>query len=269
MSIADALSAISQIQQQIAELMTGTTAASAATGTGASTSGVVTSGTAGTADSGAAATSTSTADAAQFASLLAQAQADGSGSASTATTPALETTALAGLSGTAGALTSASALPVSTLGTVTASTGGVALPAGASAQLTTGQQQFAQTLAADTGLNPGVVSAWLLAEQSGPAAQARQQAGNNDWLNIGYTDSGTYGSADAVWANPVSAANATAGWLEGQNTIPGYGSASSGIQAILTTVGQPPATQIAALQNSGWASSGYPDLPSIYAQIAG
>jgi hypothetical protein len=29
------------------------------------------------------------------------------------------------------------------------------------------------------------------------------------------------------------------------------------------------ATQISALQNSGWASSGYPDLTSLYQQVAG
>jgi hypothetical protein len=144
---------------------------------------------------------------------------------------------------------------------------GASLPAGATTQLTSAQQQFASRLAADTGLDPGVVSAWLLAEESGAAAQSRQAAGNNDWLNIGYTDSGTYGAADSVWSDPTTAADATAGWLKGQNTIPGYGTASAGIQAILQTVGQGPAAQIAALQGSGWASSGYPSLPALYQQV--
>jgi hypothetical protein len=143
------------------------------------------------------------------------------------------------------------------------------LPASASTMLTSDQQQFASQLASDTGLDPGVVSAWLLSEESGGAASSRQSANNNDWLNIGYTDSGTYGSADSVWSNPVTAANATAGWLKGPNTIPGYGTASSGIQAIVATAGQAPAAQISALQNSGWASSGYPDLPSLYQQVTG
>jgi hypothetical protein len=148
------------------------------------------------------------------------------------------------------------------------STGG-ALPSSAQSLLTSDQQQFASRLAADTGLDPSVVSAWLLAEESGGAAQSRQSQNNNDWLNIGYTDSATYGASDSIWSDPVAAADATAGWLKGQNTIPGYGAASSGIQAILSTAGQPAATQIAALQNSGWASSGYPSLPSLYAQVAG
>jgi hypothetical protein len=148
------------------------------------------------------------------------------------------------------------------------STGG-ALPSSAQSMLTSDQQQFASRLASDTGLDPSVVSAWLLAEESGAAAQSRQSQSNNDWLNIGYTDSATYGATDPIWSDPVTAADATAGWLKGQSTIPGYGTASSGIQAILSTAGQPAQTQIAALQNSGWASSGYPSLPSLYAQVAG
>jgi hypothetical protein len=151
----------------------------------------------------------------------------------------------------------------------TTSTGGAALPSSAQTMLTSDQQQFASRLAGDTGLDPSVVSAWLLAEESGGAAQSRQSQNNNDWLNIGYTDSATYGSSDSIWSDPVTAADATAGWLKGQNTIPGYGTASSGIQNILSTAGQPASVQIAALQNSGWASSGYPSLPSLYQQIAG
>jgi hypothetical protein len=150
----------------------------------------------------------------------------------------------------------------------TGAVGTTALPVKASSMLTSGQQTFASRLAADTGLDTGVVSAWLLAEESSGAATSRQASNNNDWLNIGYTDSGTFGSSDGIWSDPSTAADATAGWLKGQNTIPGYGTASSGIQSIVSTAGQPPASQIAALQNSGWASSGYPSLPSLYQQIA-
>ena len=151
-------------------------------------------------------------------------------------------------------------------------TGGAAIagaPSVASGRLTSDQQQFAGRLAADTGLNAGVVSAWMLAEENGGAAQSRQAQNNNDWLNIGYTDSATYGSSDSVWSNPITAADATAGWLKGQNTIAGYGPASSGVQAILAAASQSPAAQIAAIQGSGWASSGYPDLPALYQQVAG
>jgi hypothetical protein len=136
-------------------------------------------------------------------------------------------------------------------------------------QLTTGQQQFASRLSADTGLDRHVIAAWLLAEESGGASKSRQEANNNDWLNIGYTDSATYGSSDSIWSSPITAADATAGWLRGQNTIPGYGKASSGVQAILNTAGQPAQTQISTIQGSGWASSGYPDLPALYRRVVG
>jgi hypothetical protein len=135
--------------------------------------------------------------------------------------------------------------------------------------LTSGQQQFASTLSAETGLNPGVVTSWLLAEESGGAAQSRQAAGNNDWLNIGYTDSATYGANDSVWSDPTNAATATAEWLKGQDSIPGYGTASTGIQSILGSVGQTPTAQIQAIQDSGWSSGGYPSLDSLYSQVTG
>ena len=138
----------------------------------------------------------------------------------------------------------------------------------ASGSLTAGQGRFVSRLAAETGLDPRVVAAWVLSEENGSAAASRERAGNHDWLNIGYTDSGTHGGGDAIWANPDTAADATAGWLKGQDTIPGYGRASAGVQGILRTAGQPPETQIAALQHSGWASGGYPGLPALYQRLA-
>ena len=144
-----------------------------------------------------------------------------------------------------------------------------ALSPGATGQLTSGQARFAQRLAAQTGLDPNVISAWLLAEESGGAAKSRESANNNNWLNIGYTDSGTFGAGDSIWSNPDTAADATAGWLKGQDTIPGYGRAAPGVQAILHTAGQSPQAQMAALQSSGWASSGYPDLAALYTQVGG
>ncbi|HYB31703.1 MAG TPA: hypothetical protein VEF89_34280 [Solirubrobacteraceae bacterium] len=230
MSYTDAVSRVSQIQAQIASLQTAFDPSVA----GSNATGTTTTGTG---------SSTS----ASFAAALAQAQ------------------------GTSGVVGAAGDVPsIAGVGTTaTSTTGGAALPASAQTMLTADQQQFASRLAADTGLDPSVVSAWLLAEESGGAAQSRQAQNNNDWLNVGYTDSGTFGSSDSVWSDPTTAADATAGWLKGQNTIPGYGTASSAIQSILTTAGQSPAAQIAALQGSGWASSGYPDLPSLYQQVAG
>jgi sulfite reductase alpha subunit-like flavoprotein len=189
--------------------------------------------------------------------------------AGTSATQSTTGTAAAGSAGTSSFAAALAQAQQTGAASDVSSTGGAALPAGAQSQLTSDQQQFASSLAAQTGLDPSVISAWLLAEESGGAAQSRQAQNNNDWLNIGYTDSGTYGSADSIWSNPTTAATATAGWLKGQNTIPGYGTASSGIQGVLSTAGQPASVQIAALQNSGWASSGYPSLPSLYQQVAG
>ena len=151
----------------------------------------------------------------------------------------------------------------------TTAAGSTTLSAKAQSMLTTDQQQFATRLAADTGLSSQVVAAWMLAEESGGAAQSRQSANNNDWLNIGYTDSGTYGSSDSIWSNPIAAADATAGWLKGQDTIPGYGRAAAGIQAIMQTAGQSPQAQMSAIENSGWASGGYPALAQLFAQVGG
>jgi hypothetical protein len=239
MSYTDAVNRISQIQAQIASLQTAFDPAAASGTAGSSTGGV--------SATGATTGSTGSTSPTSFADALAQAQDTSGVAGASSDVPSIATTGLAD----------------------TTSTGGATLPASASSMLTSDQQQFASRLAADTGLDPGVVSAWLLAEESGGAAQSRQSQNNNDWLNIGYTDSATYGSSDSVWSDPTTAADATAGWLKGQNTIPGYGTASSGIQSILTTAGSSPAAQISALQNSGWASSGYPDLPSLYQQVAG
>ena len=119
--------------------------------------------------------------------------------------------------------------------------------------LTSGQAQFRDRLAARTGLNPGVITAWLLAEESGGAAKSRQSQGQHNWLNIGWTDRGrlslTYGRE---WSNPTAAADATADFLAGRR----YG-ASQGIRNILKSAGGSPMNQMDAISRAGWASSGY------------
>jgi hypothetical protein len=269
-TISDVLTRISGIEQQLQSLQSGSLLDSQLGVSGGSSTS--------SGDSTSASSSTSSADpssSSDFANELAAAQ-DGSAdttsgsadttsdassmlgdtaSASGATFGSLDSSALGSSSDASGLLTGAS-------------TSGVALSSSASSQLTSGQQQFASTLSAETGLNPNVVSSWLLAEESGGAAQSRQAAGNNDWLNIGYTGSGTYGSTDSVWSDPTTAANATAAWLGGQDSIPGYGTASTGVQSILSSVGQTPAAQIQAIQSSGWSSGGYPSLGTLYNQVA-
>jgi len=245
--ISSVLEQISQIQQQVSQLESGALPGAASAETG----GVV----------------TSTGD---FADALNEAQSSDS-STSTSAATSTDTAADTGTDTTADSTAQTSGVQalIDSSGATSVTTASTTLPTSATTELTSDQQQFASQLSADTGLNPSVVSAWLLAEESGSAAQSRQAAGNNDWLNIGYTDSGSYGTGDAVWSDPTTAANATAEWLQGQSSISDYGTASSGIQAILQSVGQTPAAQIQAIQESGWSSSGYPSLDAIYEQVAG
>lgn len=277
-SISDALTRITAIEQQLQQLSSGSLLDSEL-GVSADSSSDSTTGSTQTADTGST----------DFANALAQAQSTDSTSAADAASSTDPTTATAASTvpsdtgasfgsladsalGAAGTASSTYSPVSSTLGLVSggvAPSAGTALPGTASTLLTSSQQQFASTLSADTGLNPSVVSAWVLSEESGSAAQTREAAGNNDWLNIGYTDSATYGAADPIWSDPVAAANATAQWLQGQSSVAGYGTASAGVQSILASVGQTPAVQIAAIQNSGWASGGYPNLDSTYAQVVG
>jgi hypothetical protein len=136
-----------------------------------------------------------------------------------------------------------------------------------SSLMTSGQEVFAGKLAELTGLNPRVIAAWELAEESGSAATGRQAASNYNWLNIGYFDSGAGQIAfDHAFSDPVSAAEQTARFLKGQ-----WGGASSGIQAILHTVAQSPEQQMMAIANSGWASSHYnngANLRGTYEELA-
>jgi hypothetical protein len=122
-----------------------------------------------------------------------------------------------------------------------------------SSLLTPGQAKFAGRLAELTGLDPRVVAAWQLAEESGSAAQGREAASNFNWLNIGYFDSGAGKIAfDKEFGDPISAAEQTAKFLKGD-----WGGASSSIRAILSSVAHSADEQMSAIANSDWASSHY------------
>lgn len=134
--------------------------------------------------------------------------------------------------------------------------------------LTSGQETFVARLAMLTGLNPRVIGAWALAEESSSYASARQADDNHNWLNIGYFDSGPGAIAfNRAFRNPDTAAEKTAEFLEGK-----WGGASSSIRAILHTAGESPSQQIAAIADSDWASSHYDDganLRGTYDELAG
>lgn len=128
--------------------------------------------------------------------------------------------------------------------------------------LVKGQRIFAAHLAAKTGLDPRVIGAWLKSEQSGSAAEGYEKRGYYDWLNIANTDSGpASGSNSSAWRNPVSAANATAEWIQGRGQIAKeYGKPAAGIRRILSTASKDPQAQIDAIGSSGWATA--PDYGS-------
>ena len=136
------------------------------------------------------------------------------------------------------------------------------------------QARFVSTLSSETGLNPRVVGAWALAEQSGGAAKNYESRGINNWLNVGNVDSDpSAGNKFKVWSDPVKAAQATAAWLRGQGSLAHeYGAPALGIQAILHTSHLGPTSQISAIAHSGWASSGYDGgatLQALYGQLGG
>lgn len=144
---------------------------------------------------------------------------------------------------------------------------------GLSALLSSTQQTFAKRLAADTGLNVDVIAAWMHNEEPNMLSNAPRGADN--WLNVGITDTASYGENNPVWGNPLTAADATAAWMHGVGIGSGgysstsYPGAASTIQDILATAGQSAESQIKAIQGSGWASGGESALANIYNQLAG
>lgn len=111
-------------------------------------------------------------------------------------------------------------------------------------------------MAQNTGLSKALLYGWVNAETSG----WNTTNGPNNWLNVGSFDSGFQGGGANVWNDPISAADATSAFILGRpvhgKTSP-VGPGSSSIQAIAQTAGQSLASQIAAVQDSNWASSHY------------
>lgn len=133
------------------------------------------------------------------------------------------------------------------------------------AQFSANQQQFLKALVANSNIHPGVAAAWMAAEE--PVGAQSGDHGTQDWLNVGMTDSASLGTGNDVWTNPTKAGAATAKWLQGKWNDPGFGTASQGIQNI--TKARAPQQQIKAIQGSGWASSGYPNLGSLFQTYRG
>ena len=133
-------------------------------------------------------------------------------------------------------------------------------------QFTNGQKRFIKSLSARTGLNQRVIAAWVYSEMNGGAARGYERRGYYNWLNIGHTDSGNLSlTGDKTWRTPESAAAATADFLRGRRYGPG-----PGIKKIIGYAGKSPEKQMAAIANSGWATSSYEKgatLRSIYSGL--
>jgi hypothetical protein len=130
------------------------------------------------------------------------------------------------------------------------------------------QQMFSATLQAAIGLEPCVICGWVLSEE--PASSPVAPNGDNNWLNIGAYDAGGWaGGGSDVWSDPTKGGNATASFILGHqvNGINSPMSASSGIHAIANSAGKGVDAQVQAIQTSGWASSGYPNLMDVVNQF--
>lgn len=110
------------------------------------------------------------------------------------------------------------------------------------------QIAFATELAKRSGLSPKLAAAAVLREGG-------NGTGDNNWLNIGWFDSGPDPviTTDKRWSDPVTAAKLTADFLKGKE----FG-ASEGIQNIyrVAQAGGSDAEVARAWANSGWASAG-------------
>ena len=141
-------------------------------------------------------------------------------------------------------------------------------------QLTPGQATFINRLSKDTGLPTPFLEAWVHEEQNNQNAQRYEGQGYNNWLNIGNTDQMVAAGRrnnDPVYNNPLTAADATAAWMQGKSKA-GYDYASQGIQDWYRAATGPGATAqsiISGLQGSGWASGGEGLLNTIYSHYAG
>jgi uncharacterized protein YcbK (DUF882 family) len=124
------------------------------------------------------------------------------------------------------------------------------------APLSADQKTFAAALARATGLSPRLAAAAVLREGG------NNTDGDNNWLNIGWFDSGPDPviTTDPRWRDPATAAQLTADFLAGKEV-----GASEGIQNIyrVAQAGGSDEEIGRAWANSGWASSGASPLDTL------
>lgn len=135
-----------------------------------------------------------------------------------------------------------------------------AMPRIQSDSLNVDQERFAAVLAKRTGLNPGVVGAWLVAEQGGPPGDEYSAKGYYNFLNIG-----PFMEHPRFRKSPEDAANFTADSLLGK---PSGLSMGAGIPGIVPNArGRSPQEQAQVILSSGWGTTQIP-LGSATAQRA-
>ena len=126
--------------------------------------------------------------------------------------------------------------------------------------MTPEQNTFIASFARESGLSPQLAAAAVLREGGNGTP------GDNNWLNIGWTDSGPVEITRAPeWRDPAAAGKATAQWLRGEfGDKYGY-VASDGIQNIGRVAASGGSDQEVgqAWANSKWASSGASPLDTL------
>lgn len=134
------------------------------------------------------------------------------------------------------------------------------------------ENQFIQTLSHLSKLDPAVIAGWADAEE--PPGAAANPANPYNFLNIGESGSTYRGTATGIWRNPTTAAEATYQWIKSGKGVPGWG--ASGVPGIIAAGGGSIASQIAAIQDSGWVNGkpndpagNYPNLPADVQAVLG
>ena len=122
------------------------------------------------------------------------------------------------------------------------------------------QQEWAKAFAKELGVSLDFAAAEALREGGNGTP------GDNNWANIGWTDSGpTAITRDPVWQDPAAAGKATADWIRGKfGQKYGY-VAADGIQQIGRLADAGASEQEIGKQwaNSGWASAGAGPLDTL------
>jgi uncharacterized protein YcbK (DUF882 family) len=128
--------------------------------------------------------------------------------------------------------------------------------------LTEGQKTFGAELAKLTGIDPQVLGAWMLQEQSSGPAESYEAANYHNWLNIqpsGVGGSESIDSHDSRFNDPKSAAALSAAFIQGDPNTPGGGASDVLAAQIQALRGLSPGEQAAGIGKSVWGTGDISD----------